>query len=233
MHIAICDDNIQEITTIISLLDNYQIKHNQEITYDAFDNAKTLLNSISKHSYDLLLLDIVMPEISGIEVASKIREFDKDIPIVFLTMSPEFAITSYRLHAKDYLLKPVDKKLLFDILDSLKETKEDFILIKSNDAIKQIVLNDIVYIEVVSRKVWIYLKDGTTMVSPGTLFQLEAKLSMYCQFYKPHRCYLINFEHVIKIDKEGIHTSINTIIPVPRSSFVKTKNDYMNYFMTR
>ena len=69
--------------------------------------------------FDIILLDVVMPLLNGIEAANELREKDKNVKIVFLTSSPEFAVASYTVKASNYLLKPVEPAKLFACLDEL------------------------------------------------------------------------------------------------------------------
>lgn len=232
MHIAICDDDMQELATISKMLDAFREENELTLSYELFNSPSSLLDKIKKEDFDLLLLDVVMPEMNGIELASIIRSNNNHSPIVFLTSSPEYAVSSYRVQAADYLLKPIDQTLLYDVIRHQIMDKEQFLVVKTMDSITQVPIGKIVYLEVVVRKVYIHLVDGTVYQPVGTLSAYEERLLFYPQFYKPHRSYLIHFDYISKIDKEGIHTVLGNIIPIPRPRHAQTKNDYMNYLMS-
>lgn len=231
MRIAICDDDIHELALISTIIEEFKQEHCKLLTYEVFNNPQSLLQKVQKQEFDLLLLDVIMPEMTGIELASTIRSFDIHLPIVFLTTSPEFAMASYRVHAKDYILKPVNKKLLFDVLLKQYKSSEQFFFFKTIDSVMQLPLSDLVYLEVESRKLYIYLEDGSRLQASGILSDYEERLLQHPQFYKPHRSFLVNLAHISKIDKDGVHTTIGTTIPIPKPNFSKTKNAYMTYLM--
>ena len=118
MRIAICDDTIQDLHTLSALLDAYCISH-PFVTYDCYSSATELLCSMPEHDYQVLLLDILMPGLNGIELASEIRQQNKNIKIVFLSSSPEYAVDSYAVNAFYYLLKPLSADKLYPILNRL------------------------------------------------------------------------------------------------------------------
>lgn len=232
MKIAICDDDIHELAYISTIIEQYKTDHCASLTYEVFNSPYSLLNKITDEPFDLLLLDVVMPNMTGIELARSIRAFNTHVPIVFLTSSPEFAVASYRVQASDYLLKPVDEELLYEILENEYNKSEDFLLVKTAQSLMQIPFSQIVYLETVARKLVIYSTSNAPISPTGTLSEYEEQLLKYKQFYKPHRSYLVNLQHVVKLDKEGLHTALGNIVPIPKANFSKTKNDYMNHLMS-
>ena len=124
MKIAICDDNRQELSHILSLLDNYQAKQNLAFTICPFHNSRDLADTLSGTRYDLFLLDIIMPDITGMELARKIRSFDKSADIIFLTTSPEYAVESYTVKATNYLMKPIVPERFYETLDEIQKIRE-------------------------------------------------------------------------------------------------------------
>lgn len=231
MRIAICDDDIHELAFIAAIIEQFKAEHCPALTYEVFNSPKSLLSKVQKQEFDLLLLDVIMPEMTGIELASTIRSFDMHLPIIFLTTSPEFAMASYRVHAKDYILKPIDKTLLFDCLMQIHKSTEQFLFVKTLDSVMQLPFSQIVYLEIVARRLCIYLDDNTIVQASGTLSDYEDRLMEHTQFHKPHRSFLVNLQHIKKLDKDGVHTSIGTVISIPKANFAKTKNAYMNYLM--
>jgi DNA-binding LytR/AlgR family response regulator len=99
MKIAICDDNRQDLLHIASLVETYRNTRKTELTYVSFQNATELLSTLEGGNYDVLLLDVLMPGINGIQAAREIREQDEQVKIIFLTSSPEFAVESYSVQA--------------------------------------------------------------------------------------------------------------------------------------
>jgi DNA-binding LytR/AlgR family response regulator len=234
MHIAICDDNLGELSRISSVLEDYRRECNNAITYETFNNATTLLETIKNKSYDLLILDILMPCITGMEAAREIRQFNTEVPIIFLTSSREYAVESYRVNAEDYILKPVIKDEMIHVInkqfDKLMQN-DAFVTIKVENGIIKLPLSKIVYVEVVNRRVQFNLTSAELHETYGYLADYENNLLAEHFFYKPHRSYLINLNYATKLDKNGFATTIGHTVPVARDAFSKAKAAYMKHLL--
>ena len=181
MKIAICDDNAQELIRISSLIDNYRLEKNMLLTYKTFQSAAELVSTLESGDadYDVLLLDILMPGLSGLQAAYEIREFDGVTKIIFLTSSPEFAVESYQVKAYNYILKPVSKEKLYTVLDELvKEDQkpQEGLTIKAKGSISHILFSRIVFVEVMNKTLFFHLSDGSVREVNSTLSAIEAKL---------------------------------------------------------
>ena len=122
IQIAICDDNIDELSNMIRLIDQYKSSKHLNCQYAAFQNGFELISALEKGKrFSIYCLDIIMPSYTGIAVAKEIRGFDKNAPILFFTSSTEFAFESYSVKAINYVLKPISKEKLFFTLDEVLE----------------------------------------------------------------------------------------------------------------
>ena len=134
IEIAFCDDDLSELEELKMFLDHYRTERRQEIKFRCFQSAIDLLEEIEKgNQFDILFLDILMPGETGINAAGEIRKHDKNVKIIFLTSSPEFALESYTVGAYFYQLKPVKKEKFFSLMDSVlsvceKENRYSLIL---------------------------------------------------------------------------------------------------------
>lgn len=143
LQIAICDDNIDELSNMIQLINDYRASKNLNCEYAVFPNGFDLIATLEKGKrFDLYCLDIIMPGFMGIEVAKEIRHIDKTAPIIFFTSSPEFALESYSVKAINYVLKPVTQEKLFITLDEVLEQMEavkdeDMVIVKSTEGIQK------------------------------------------------------------------------------------------------
>lgn len=235
MHIAICDDNIDELSRISSLLEDYRRECNSSITYETFRNATELLETLQTRNFDMLILDILMPGITGMEAAKEIRHTNNEIPIIFLTSSREFAVESYRVNAEDYILKPARKDEIFHVINKQFAKfiqKEAFLTIKIESGVIKIPLSSIVFVEVINRRVQFNLASGEMQETYGYLADYEDLLLAEPYFYKPHRSYLVNLNYATKLDKNGLATTIGKTVPVARDAFAKVKAVYMKHLLT-
>lgn len=235
MHIAVCDDNIDELSRISSLLEYYCREREGLITYEAFHSAIELLETIKVRQFDLLLLDILMPGITGMEAAKELRSSNCDIPIIFLTSSREYAVESYRVSAEDYIMKPARKDEIHPLLDRqlARFTQEDaYLTLKTGSGIVKLPYSQIVYVEVINRSIQFILANGEVRKAYGYLIDYERDLLSDPHFFKPHRSYVVNLRLVSELDKKGFITIIGKTVPVTRDAFSKAKAAYMKYLLS-
>ena len=234
MHIARCDDSRTELSRLTFLLEEYRLTRDGSLTYDIFTNATDLLETIPVHHFDLLLLDILMPGITGMDAAREIRQTNSTIPIIFLTSSSEYAVESYRVNAADYLLKPLDADKLFPVLDKLLadfKSNAPYIPLKTSTGIIRLLISNVVFVEVQNHLVTFKMADGTFHTACSRLADYEKKLLVSRSFFKPHRSYLVNLHQVTGLDKNGFSTNLGKIVPVSRDTYTKAKSAYMNYLL--
>jgi DNA-binding LytR/AlgR family response regulator len=185
--------------------------------------------------FDLLLLDILMPGVTGMEAAKEIRLTDSEIPIIFLTSSREYAVESYRVGAKDYIMKPASKNEIFPSISKqlARFTQEDtYLTLKTGSGIVRLPFSQIVYVEVINRSVHFVLTNGQVRESYGYLADYEGYLLSDPHFYKPHRSYIVNLRQVTELSKKGFTTKLDTTVPVSRDAYTKAKAAYMKYLLS-
>ena len=130
MRIAVCDDEERFRLDIKKHID--KIYNSLDVVVDCFSGGKELIASFEARPYDLVFLDIEMPEMDGITLAKKLRDMNDKIYIVFLTGHVEYALEGYEVNALRYLTKPIQDDKLKEVLRfvSDKLTSKRQILIK-------------------------------------------------------------------------------------------------------
>lgn len=230
IRLAICDDSIAFLQQTKFLIDHWNSPASHNIFIETFEDGDALLSAHSKNPFDIILLDIVMPLLNGIDTAKEIREKDKMVKIVFLTTSTEFAIESYTVKASNYLLKPINPDVLFNCLEELisdiKSTAKSMI-IKGIDATHKIALSDIEHIEAQLKHVVFFLKSNRQIESSEPFYKYENALMLDDGFYKCHRSYLININHIENYSHSEIVMRSGKHIPISRSC---QKNFETSYF---
>lgn len=232
LRLAICDDEISELSRISKLLNRYQEQKSEAFRYDAFSSPLELLESLRKDVYDILLLDVLMPGLSGIETAHEIRKINQTVKIIFLTSSPEFAVESYAVDAYYYLLKPTTETKLFPVLDKLflnARNEEDSLFIKSASGIIRISFYSLEFLEVMNKKLYFHLTDGSVKEMYGSLSDYEPELLKREEFLKVHRSFIVNMKHTQELQAGTITTASRQIIPISRLLYPKVREIYMNY----
>lgn len=235
INIAICEDDIKQLNDIISLIEEYKTTLSKDISYTSFESAIDLIDIIKKgKQFDIIFLDIIMPLLNGMEAAKEIQDVDKNVMILFLTSSSEFAVESYEVGAYYYALKPVLKDKFFTIMnktiEELEKQKNDTLIIKSKDGISRILLSKLEYCEVVGKNIFYYLSNGKTLKSTGTFSSISDTLMKYPYFFKPHRSYIVNMNYIENINNHGIIMQSLNKIPIARGRYGEMRDTYMNYF---
>ncbi len=231
IRIAICDDSAAFSQQTKFMIDHWDESAAHDITVELFEDGDALLSAHTKKHFDIVFLDIIMPLISGMEVARELREKDKSVRIVFLTSSKEFAVESYAVKASNYLLKPLDPNSLFACLDELIgeiRSVTKCVVIKGIDAIHRIALADIEYIEAQLKHVAFFLKDGRMKESLEPFHACENMLVLDDGFFKCHRSYIVNIHHIDNYSRSEIAMRSGRRIPISRSCQKSFESSYFH-----
>ena len=232
MKISVCDDDSQELERISSFLDTYKRESKVPLTYKTFQSATELISSISSGDYDILLLDILMPGINGMQAAHEIRAFDAGVKIAFLTSSPEFAVESYAVKAYDYILKPVSKDKLFSILDAViaEELKPlEGLTVKTQSGMARILFSRLAFVEIMNKKLYFHLADGSVREVSASLASFEEELLARAEFVKVHRSYIVNLWQVGELGSKELITHAGKTVPISRLLYGKVREAYMRH----
>lgn len=222
LNIAICEDTQKEEEKLLALIEQNPIPTSCTV----FTSGEALLAAYQPQAFDLLLMDIYLGGITGVEAVTKIRELDEEIPVAFITTSTDHTLEGYRLSALKYIEKPYQKKAIDDILELalLKKSNMPSLVIKRNGKIEKIPFAQIVYFEQQTHQCNIHLKQGD-MVSiyeklSAFLEQLEGQA-----FFTPHKSFSVNLAYVRFIDTElkcfVMQNGKN--VPIRRESMGKAK----------
>lgn len=237
IQIAVCDDNLNELSNLIQLVNQYRLTKHLNCEYTAFLNGFELIDAIEKGKrFDIYCLDIMMPGYTGIEVAKEIRALDKRAQILFFTSSPEFALESYSVNAINYVLKPIHKDKFFetfdDVLEKLNfEATEEAIIVKSSDGIQKILISNLVYVEVVGRNVLYHLRSGKIVKCSEPFSAACDSLLKYKRFIKTHRSFVMNMQYVDVIGNTQITLQTQSCIPISQGKSKEIKQLYLAYQM--
>lgn len=121
LNIAICDDEINDISILKKYISRYNVETDNNIVVSSFLSAKELLLDYSNNHYDVVLLDIEMPDINGMDLAKQLRETDDDLFIVFTTSYPEYMHESFEVQPFQFLTKPIDYKAVCKLFNDINK----------------------------------------------------------------------------------------------------------------
>lgn len=151
IRIALLDDEKDQREVTAALLERYFSQHPElSAQVRPFQSGFELLDAVERSgSFDLYLLDIVMPEQNGIEVGLSIRKLDGLGLIVYLTTSPDYAVDSYLTNAFHYLLKPVRWEQMVSVLDRamdiLARRQELGVMVRTKGAHRRVLHSELQY----------------------------------------------------------------------------------------
>ena len=240
MRIALCDDDEAELLKVKQVLEGFIVKNqsHEQISYRMFTEGDKLLSSINKSGgYDLLILDVLMPGMNGIELAEEIRCSNNDCKIIFLTSSPEFALNSYKVNAFFYLLKPISASELEPLLNralfELIKEKSASIVVKETGKLTRIKIHTIQYVESIRHTICFHLRNHQVLYCNGTMNEFCEVLLPDLKFVKCHKSFIINMDYVTSITSKDFIMSDKTIIPISRQTYKQIKASYIDYFFDK
>ena len=228
LRIAICDDLPSYLNHITKLLTTWESRP-ADLCVETFADAHSLLAAHNTKPFDIILLDVIMPLLNGIEAAREIRRHDKSVKIVFLTTSAEFALESYTVKANDYLLKPVEPEKLFvclqDLVDQLQGSPKT-IVVKTSKALHHVEIQNIEYLEAQNKHVSVALSDGTTLTAVEPLYTFENQLPLADGFFKCSRSYIVNIHRIDTYSAKEIRMRSGCRISISRSCHKEFETAY-------
>ena len=235
MRIGICDDCKifleQAKSAVLSRYGNLP-----DFFAETFEDGAALIKAHSSNPFDIILLDVVMPLLNGIEAANEIRQNDKGVKIVFLTSSAEFAVDSYSVKASNYLMKPIVPEKLFECLDEIFEEIQKSsrsITIKSKSNFFRIELEKIEYIEAQNKHVLFSLSDGSSFLADEPFYAFENKLLLRDGFFKCGRSYIVNIHKCISFNQKEVTMSSGYRIPISRGYNKDFEEAYFSVFFEK
>lgn len=230
LNCVICDDEPIVCEQLLLHLHQFQEDKGEPLHITIFHSGEELLRDYQKNT-DLLLLDIQMEGLNGIDVARKVREFDQDVCIIFITTMHHMAIDGYKVRAFGFLKKPVSyPELRYELQEAaahIKRTKKRSITLKSRTELKNFPIDDVLYIEVRNHNVWIHSTAGIEEFYIQ-LKELSAQLQGY-GFFSPHASYLVNQRHITRVARETLTLTDGTVIPISKHRRKEFLTELTNY----
>jgi len=153
------------------MLNEYAKKNNlKDFTVYIYNHADDLIDAVQDNEhFDVCILDIMMPNINGIDLGLKLRDENYTGVIIYLTASKDYALDSYKAKAFNYILKPITPddlyKTLDDVIKDFSNNSERYIIVKTKDGSTRISLNNILYIQLNKRILVYHMTDGSTLES--------------------------------------------------------------------
>lgn len=232
MRVVICDDIQNDMETIRTALDTYAMAHPEyHVEIDEYNAAADVLHRMEEEIYDIALMDICMPGVSGTDAAEEMLAKNPEMSVIFLTTSDEYAVEAFAMNATHYLLKPFTQKQFDAALDRAIKKTEDQVLLSLDcvNGVYRVRINEIVSIESQNHYLLVGLSSGETLRLRMKLSQMYEEIQEYPEFIKVGASYVINFDFVRSISGNSIGMQGGAKIPVPRRSVEEVQRAYMEY----
>lgn len=225
LNIAICDDERTQITYLTELIRKWASMRGVAACFSDYESAESFLFAYEANgNIDILLLDIQMKKMNGIELAHRVRSGNSGIQLIFVTGYMEYMADGYDVDALHYLMKPVIEEKFYGVLDKaakkIKQNERMLILDLTGEKAHEIVcipMHEIKFLEVLRNYVTVHAKVDYTVKS--SLIELEKKLDG--TFFRAGRSFIVNLKFVNRVTKMDIFLSDESKIPLPRGFYDK------------
>ncbi len=228
-RIAVCDDVEADVQYIVDKVKKWAEMRQERAAVEIFSSGESFLFRYAEQKdYDILLLDIEMASMNGIELAKEIRRDNEGVQIIFITGYSDYIAEGYEVAALHYLMKPVKEEKLFQILDRavVKLQKNERVLILScGGETVRVPVHEIRYLEVLHNYVTVHAKREYTVKKTLGEFQRE----MDERFYRMGRSYIVNLSCIERITRTEVFLSGGEILPLPRGQYELLNRAFIEY----
>ncbi len=236
MVIAICDDEPIILNDIMLKVEEIIDEYGYIGEFYSFNNGEELLKNLENNlvSFDIYILDISMKHINGIEVARRIRDFDKNAIIIFLTSHQEWMPEAFDVQAFHYLLKPINEVKLEAVFKKIVNYFTDrkvLYYFKQGKKLHSIPYKNIYYFESDKRKIKI-VTDNDAYYYYDTISNVQ-KIVGEELFTRTHVAYFVNMDYVRKFDGKDVTLENGMSIPVSKKYIEDFNKNFMNYLKRR
>ncbi|MDO5398434.1 MAG: LytTR family DNA-binding domain-containing protein [bacterium] len=232
MYVAICDDEIEYIKILEEFLVSLQ-KVYQGLKYKVFKCAEEVLEYYKRNGnkFDILITDIEMKDVSGVELANTVRSHDRNVIIFFLTSYREYAIQCFRAEPLNFWVKPLSYDVMredFKRAYSRIIQSQEYITIVENRKVKEIRYDDIVYFEAWGKKTLIHTVIGEYTTNKS-LSKFKEELDSN-HFVRVSQTYIVNFAYVKNFSDKSLEMNgVNGSILIGRTYQSEWKKGMIKY----
>ena len=231
LWIAVCDDEEYFREHMKKMIGEYLRENEVLFDVDTYQDGMEFCKEESNlYKYNVIFLDIDMPDKNGMETAQAIRRKNSDVDIVFITVMQQYVFEGYKVGAVRYIMKKDMEELLPECMDALLQKylrsgrKMKFPFVQGE---RTVLLKNVLYIEIQSHMLCFTVGDEVLHMY-GQIGKLEMQLAD-SHFVRCHQSYLVNLEHIASIKNYWLFLSNGTEIPVSRSRYSEVKSCYLRY----
>ncbi|MCH5351327.1 MAG: response regulator transcription factor [Clostridiales bacterium] len=237
LNIAVVDDEQEAVNELKSHVKRYCDGRGIEYSLTGFTSPVKFLAGF-KPEYDLVFMDIEMPDMNGMDAARNLRKMDGEVALIFVTNMAQYAIRGYDVDADDFVVKPVKYGNLEIKLDRIlkKHIKKDrpHVTVYENGEVKYLSIAEIRYVEVIKHNIIYHVADGT--YEKRGVLKSEAALFSANGFAQCNKSCLVNLSYVLGISGYVLHVAKSrgakeydelSVSHPRKKEFVHTLNKYL------
>ena len=230
-NVAVCDDTEEERLQAAEYAGRFFDREGIEVRIETYASGRELLES--DREYDLYLLDVLMPGMSGIDTAQALAEAKGRPVVIFITSSLESAVEGYRVEAAGFILKPVEEESFWATMERVVRrrlgVKKAVLPVVHNRVNVELPLERLAWFENRLHRVFVKLADGEILSVNQKLSELQLVLEPHSQFLRCHQSYLVNLDYVDKLEDSCFYMRDGQMIPISRNFYKQSKNAYYHY----
>ena len=227
---AVCDDSSADRAYVTALIEAWGCSRDILLQIEDYPSAEAFLFAYEgNEAVDVLFLDIEMGDMSGVELAKRLRQMGAGLQIVFLTGYMEYIAEGYDVEALHYLIKPVAQEKLGAVLERAVErlkTRENVLLLSLSDGVVRLPLYEIRYLEVMKNYVTLHAVEEYSV--KRSLSELTKELDE--SFYRIHRSYIVNLRFVKRITRTEVTLKDGAALPLSRKLYDGLNQALIKYF---
>lgn len=231
LDISVCDDEKDQRDYIASLVLRWADAAGHTVRVREYcAGEQFLFENDGGAVSDILLLDIQMQSIDGIQLARRVRERGGRVQIVFITGYDEYMPLGYEVDALHYLMKPVGYEKLAEVLDRAVgrlEKEGPSLILQTPEGLRRIAVDDIVFAEALGHTLALHLTEGTLSL-PRSLASFKEEAGE--GFVSPHRSFLVNLSHIRRISKKELELDGGETVPVARGAFEGINRAFIDFY---
>ena len=235
LKIGICDDEKEFCDSAERMLKLYMEEKSIPFQADVFNIPSELVDATEKGTiYDIYLLDIYMPGITGMSIATELRSRSVKSPVIFLTSSTDHALEAFGVDATHYLLKPYTKDSFYVGMDkamqSIASHKNDSVILKVDNDYRSILVSKLIYCEAEDKYQRLYLENGERLLVRISGTELYKLLSEFDSFYHCGRAHIINLNHISRVTPDGAVFKNGMQLNLPHTVLAGLRSAFFDYF---
>ncbi len=238
INIAICDDESEITKQIAAIIQGYMKERNYQYHIDKYISGEEFLKKQTKLSdYDLIFLDVEMPDISGLEVATQIREkYAPKVAIAYISAYIKYATEPYKVKALRYILKESKtiKRAIYECIDAYitESTYTEYCyhkVLKYEE--RDFAVGNIIYIESRLHDLIFFVMENDEIKeyqATGKLDDEEKELKKY-RFMRIHKSFLVNYNYIRNVSRFGAELTINKTLNIAQPRYNTVREEFLNY----